>query len=31
VYLDLITRGTLWATGLLQEDGTPVAGYGAQQ
>ena len=31
VYLDLITRGTLWATGRLQEDGTPVAGYGAQQ
>jgi hypothetical protein len=28
VYLDLITRGTLWATGKLQEDGSPVAGYG---
>jgi hypothetical protein len=24
----LITRGTLWATGKLQEDGSPVAGYG---
>lgn len=28
-YLDLVTRGVLWATGHLNEDGTPAAGYGA--
>lgn len=28
VYLDLVTRGLLWACGKLREDGEPVAGYG---
>jgi hypothetical protein len=27
-YLDLVTRGVLWATGHLNDDGTPSAGYG---
>jgi hypothetical protein len=27
-YLDLVTRGVLWATGHLNEDGTPAVGYG---
>src|SRR5258706_16173314 len=27
-YLDLVTRGVLWATGHLQSDGTPATGYG---
>ena len=27
-YLDLVTRGALWATGKLNDDGTPAAGYG---
>ena len=27
-YLDLVTRGILWATGKLNDDGTPAAGYG---
>jgi hypothetical protein len=27
-YLDLVTRGVLWATGHLKEDGTPADGYG---
>lgn len=27
-YLELVTRGVLWATGHLNEDGTPAAGYG---
>jgi Trehalose utilisation len=27
-YLDLVTRGLLWATGRLNEDGTPAKGYG---
>jgi hypothetical protein len=27
-YLDLVTRGLLWATGHLKEDGTPAEGYG---
>lgn len=27
-YLDLVTRGLLWACGKLNEDGAPVAGYG---
>ena len=27
-YLDLVTRGVLWATGHLNADGTPAAGYG---
>jgi type 1 glutamine amidotransferase len=26
-YLDLVTRGVLWATGHLKEDGTPAEGY----
>jgi len=29
-YLDLVTRGVLWATGHLTDDGTPAAGYGAK-
>src|SRR6266478_1924128 len=28
-YLDLVTRGVLWATGHLNNDGTPAKGYGA--
>ncbi len=28
VYLDLITRGLLWACGKLNDDGSPAAGYG---
>ena len=28
-YLDLVTRGVLWATGHLKADGTPAEGYGA--
>lgn len=27
-YLDLVTRGVLWATGHLNDDGTPAKGYG---
>jgi len=27
-YLDLVTRGILWATGHLNEDGSPAKGYG---
>ena len=27
-YLDLVSRGVLWATGHLKEDGTPAEGYG---
>jgi hypothetical protein len=27
-YLDLVTRGVLWATGHLKDDGTPEEGYG---
>ena len=27
-YLDLVTRGVLWATGHLQENGAPADGYG---
>jgi type 1 glutamine amidotransferase len=27
-YLNLVTRGLLWATGHLNDDGTPAAGYG---
>ena len=27
-YLDLVTRGVLWATGHLKKDGTPARGYG---
>ncbi len=27
-YLDLVTRGLLWAAGKLGDDGKPVAGYG---
>jgi hypothetical protein len=29
-YLDLVTRGVLWATGHLNPDGTPAEGYGPQ-
>jgi|GEM_PF-6430713 len=28
VFLDLVSRGLLWATGHLKDDGTPAAGYG---
>lgn len=28
VYLDLVTRGLLWACGKLGEDGRPASGYG---
>jgi hypothetical protein len=28
-YLDLVTRGVLWATKHLKKDGTPAKGYGA--
>ena len=28
VYLDLVTRGLLWACGKLDEDGKPMPGYG---
>src|SRR5688572_27790108 len=28
-YLDLVARGVLWATGHLNEDGTPAEGYAA--
>lgn len=27
-YLDLVTRGVLWATAKLNDDGTPATGYG---
>ncbi len=27
-YLDLVTRGVLWATGKLNDDGTPAKGFG---
>ena len=27
-YLDLVTRGVLWATGHLKKDGTPAKVYG---
>jgi type 1 glutamine amidotransferase len=27
-YLDLVTRGVLWACGKLGEDGKPLPGYG---
>ncbi|HEY3862721.1 MAG TPA: ThuA domain-containing protein [Verrucomicrobiae bacterium] len=27
-YLDLVTRGILWATGHINDDGSPSAGYG---
>jgi len=30
-YLDLVSRGVLWATGHLNEDGTPAQGYAAQK
>ena len=29
VYLDLVTRGLLWACDKINEDGTPKAGYAA--
>jgi type 1 glutamine amidotransferase len=28
IYLDLVTRGLLWACGKLDDDGKPMAGYG---
>ena len=30
VYLDLVTRGLLWACDKINEDGTPKAGYGTE-
>ena len=30
-YLELVTRGVLWAAGKLGDDGRPVAGYGPQK
>jgi hypothetical protein len=30
-YLDMVARGVLWATGHLNDDGTPAAGYGRKQ
>jgi Trehalose utilisation len=27
-YLDMVTRGVLWAAGKLKDDGTPLEGYG---
>lgn len=30
-YLDLVTRGLLWSTGHLAEDGKPAAGYEAKK
>ncbi len=30
VYLDMFTRGLLWACGKLEKDGTPAPGYAAQ-
>jgi type 1 glutamine amidotransferase len=30
VYLGLVTRGLLWTTGKLQDDGTPAPGYSAR-
>jgi hypothetical protein len=30
-YLDLVTRGVLWATRHLNDDGTPAAGYGKKK
>ena len=30
-YLDLVTRGLLWATGKLGDDGKPVDGYGPKR
>lgn len=29
-YLDLVTRGLLWAAGKLNDEGKPAAGYGAE-
>ena len=29
-YLDLVTRGMLWATGKLADDGKPAKGYEAK-
>lgn len=31
VYLDLVTRGLLWACGKLDENGKPLPGYGPKQ
>jgi type 1 glutamine amidotransferase len=31
VYLDLVTRGLLWACGKLDDDGKPKPGYGPQK
>ena len=30
-YLDLVTHGVLWATGHLNDDGTPAEGYGSKK
>ena len=31
IYLDLVTRGLLWACAKLRDDGTPQAGYGVKR
>jgi uncharacterized protein len=31
VYLDMLTRGLLWACGKLEDDGTPKAGYAVEK
>ncbi|MBI3879107.1 MAG: ThuA domain-containing protein [Verrucomicrobia bacterium] len=31
IYLDLVTRGLLWACGKLNDDGSPKQGYGPKQ
>ena len=30
LYLDIVSRGLLWAAGRLQQDGTPAPGYGSR-
>ena len=30
-YLEMVTRGLLWACGKLQDDGTPLPGYGPKK
>ena len=30
-YLDLVTRGVLWACGKLDDNGQPAAGYGPKK
>ena len=30
IYLDMVTRGVLWVTGKIQDDGSPAPGYAAR-